>query len=74
MEFVHQYFSELGAFLSVIIWLVRLESKVNTHEKSIDDLDTRLTDFDSKILNKLSEIAERLSFIEGSLRSERERD
>lgn len=52
-----------------IVWLIRLEGLVSHHEKEIENLDTRLTDFDSKILSKLSEIAERLSYIEGSLRN-----
>ena len=69
MDFVHDYFAEIGAFIAVVVWLIRIEGRVGQHEKQIDQLDKRLTDFDSKILQKLGEIAERLSFIEGSIRS-----
>jgi len=69
MNIIHDYFAEITAFIGVIVWLIRVEGKVSHHEKQIDQLDKRLTDFDSKILQKLGEIAERLSFIEGSLRN-----
>ena len=69
MNIIHDYFVEITALIAVVVWIIRLEGLTSQHTKEIDHLDQRLTDFDSKILSKLGEIAERLSFIEGSLRS-----
>ena len=65
---MHDYFGEIAAFVAVVVWQIRIEGRVAHHDKQLDALDKRLTDFDSKILAKLGEIAERLSFIEGSIR------
>lgn len=55
-----------------IVWLVRLEGKVkhiehkaNEAQKDIDDLRTRHETLDSKIVDKLAEISERLARLEG---------
>jgi len=69
-QLMHDYMVAIVALIGMIVWSIRLEVKVHQHEKEIDSLDKRLTDFDSKILSKLSEISERLSFIEGRLRGE----
>jgi len=75
MENLHAYWPEIAALVGVGIWMLRLEGKVLAVEKlsdvsqdEIKNMDEKLTQFDSKVLNKLSEIAERLSYIEGSLK------
>lgn len=70
MNIIHDYFAEIGAVIGIIVWLIRIEGLTSMHTKEINSLDKRLTDFDSKILAKLSEIAERLSYIEGSIRGD----
>jgi hypothetical protein len=65
-----EYLPTILAVISLVVWSIRLEGRVNSHEKEIDSLNDRLTSFDSKLLSKLSEIAERLSFIEGSLKAD----
>jgi hypothetical protein len=74
-QILHDYIAEFLALIALIVWSIRLEGKVGAVEKiqemqdkELTALDERLRTFDSKILSKLSEIAERLSFIEGSLR------
>lgn len=75
MSAFHDYFAEIGAVIAIIVWIIRLEGKVgqnekvsDLHAKEIAALDNRLREFDSKLLSKLSEIAERLSFIEGAIK------
>ena len=63
-EFIHKYFTELVAIVSITVWLLRIEQKVLHVEK--------LTDTHSELFKKLSEIAERLSHIEGKLGSHRD--
>lgn len=82
MEALHNYIAEISMVIGLIVWSIRLEGKVshiesiNTkQDQEIELLDARLRDFDSKILNKLSEIAERLSYIEGAIKgAQKDRD
>ncbi len=74
-QLLQEYFEYILVLIGIIIWGVRLEGRIDQqdtlikiHSTDIDALDSKLINFDSKILLKLSEIAERLSFIEGSLR------
>lgn len=62
------------AVIGFIVWLVRLEGKINAVEKSghetqkdVDDLRARHEALDSKIVEQLSEIRESLARLEGSL-------
>ena len=82
IENLHDYVVEVGMLVTLIVWSIRLEGKVSqvekindNQDKEIQTLDIRLREFDSKLLTKLSEIAERLSFIEGAIKgSQNERD
>lgn len=82
METLHNYIAEISMVIGLIVWSIRLEGKVShiesiniKQDQEIELLDARLRDFDSKILNKLSEIAERLSYIEGAIKgSQKDRD
>jgi hypothetical protein len=81
-EIVHDYFLEISMAIGLIVWSIRLEGKVkqvekiaDMHDEEIKALDIKLNTFDSKLLTKLSEIAERLSYIEGAIKgSQNERD
>lgn len=62
------------AVIGFIVWLVRLEGKINAVEKSnvetqkdVDELRARHEALDSKIVEQLSEIRESLARLEGSL-------
>lgn len=68
-----------GAFLSGVVWFVRLEGEVKNvkhrleqNEKNIDEQRIRHEALDSKIVDKLVEIGERLARIEGALSSKEE--
>jgi hypothetical protein len=74
-QLLQEYFEQFLVLIGLVIWGVRLEGRINQQDKIIEmhnselkTLDDKLVNFDSKLLLKLSEIAERLSFIEGSLR------
>lgn len=73
MEVVHNYFAEITATITFIVWLIRLEGKVKYQKEEIEMLRERIDEF-SGIYKKLSEIAERLSYIEGCFRSISERE
>ena len=67
-------FHVVGAIIAFIVWLVRLEGKVNhgskmneATQKDVDDLRLRHETLDSKIVEKLAEISERLARIEGGI-------
>lgn len=62
------------AILSGVVWLVRLEGRINQVEahnldtqKDIDDLRIRHEDLNEKLVSKLSEIEKALARIEGRL-------
>ena len=81
MELLHNYIVEISMLVGLIVWSIRLEGKVShiesiniKQDQEIELLDARLREFDSKILNKLSEIAERLSFIEGAIKGAQQKD
>jgi peptidoglycan hydrolase CwlO-like protein len=59
--------------IGAVIWLVRLEGKVshineksNETQKDVDSLRVKHDALDSKIVDKLAEISERLARIEGA--------
>lgn len=56
-----QYYPVIAGFIALIVWAIRLEGKIGAQEKEIQAF--------AQIMGKLSEIAERLSFIEGSLKA-----
>jgi hypothetical protein len=59
---INQYLPVITFILAGIVWFLRLEGKVKAQEKEIQAF--------SQIMGKLSEIAERLSFIEGRMRAD----
>lgn len=61
IELINSYLPLLGMVLGGFIWFLRLEGRVNSQEKEIQAF--------AQIMKKLSEIAERLSFIEGNLKA-----
>lgn len=63
VDAVHNYINELLALVALIVWLVRLEGRINAVEKRLDLVEG--------IYEKLADIAERLSYIEGVIRGER---
>lgn len=58
---INEYLPIASMALAGVIWFLRLEGRVNMQEKEMRVL--------SDIMGKLSEISERISFIEGSFRS-----
>ena len=61
IESLNPYLPALTMIIGYVVWQIRLEGKLSNVEK-------RITEF-TQIYNKLSEIAERLSFIEGNLKA-----
>lgn len=67
----------LGLILSLvsgIVWLVRLEGRINAFEKQIDELKHRISSMeikhdalDSKVVEQLASVRESLARIEGAL-------
>lgn len=73
MELQLDIFQVAVVLIGGIVWLVRLEGKikhaehrVNEVQKDVDDLRIRHETLDSKIVDKLAEISERLARIEGA--------
>ena len=60
-SFIQENLAIVLSLAGLIIWAIRLEGKVLNQEKEIEAF--------AKIMGKLSEIAERLSFIEGNLKA-----
>ena len=66
---------EAAAFLvAIVVWLVRLEGRINYTEKSntrtqkdVDDLRARHESLDSKIIQQLNQLNVAVARIEGSL-------
>lgn len=60
--------------VSFIVWLVRLEGRVNYNDEAnrntqtdVDDLRGRVESLDSKIMEQLSDVRESLARIEGHM-------
>lgn len=69
-----QYFEILVAVLAFVVWLVRLEGKINHVErlaleaqKDVDNLRVKHESLDSKIVEQLGEVRESLARLEGAL-------
>jgi len=60
MAFVNENWVQIISLIAMIVWSIRLEGKVLNQEKEIQAV--------TRIMGKLSEIAERLSYIEGSIK------
>jgi hypothetical protein len=73
MEIIHNYFVEITAIIGIVVWGIRLEGKVKYQKEEIELMNKRIDELNG-IYKKLSEIAERLSYIEGCFRSIRERE
>ena len=68
------YFEILLAILGFVVWLVRLEGKINHVErlaeeaqKDVDNLRIKHESLDSKIVEQLGEVRESLARLEGAL-------
>jgi hypothetical protein len=68
------------AFTGAVVWMVRLEGKVNNNEKSVDnaqkDIDAlriKHESLDSKVVQELITIRESLARIEGRLDAQRDK-
>ena len=64
----------IASGVAVVVWLVRLEGKINAADKSnletqkdVDELRIKHEELDSKIIEQLSKIRESLARLEGSL-------
>lgn len=64
----------LIAAVSIVVWLVRLEGKINNNttlannaQKSVDDLRVKHESLDSKIIEQLAQVRESLARLEGAL-------
>ena len=38
MEFLHDYFGEIAAFVAVVVWQIRIEGRVAHHDKQLDEI------------------------------------
>lgn len=56
-----QYYPMIVGFIALIVWAIRLEGKISAQEKEIAAF--------SQIMNKLSDIAEKVAYIEGNLKA-----
>lgn len=71
-SFVKDYFFQVAAVLSGVVWLVRLEGRVNYHERELAALETKHTDLTNGIVKELSEVKQALARIEGWLQAHKE--
>ena len=73
------WFAALLAVIGLVVWLVRLEGKVQINremtalaQKSIDELRVRHEALDSELVKKLSKLETALARIEGYLKGSQE--
>ncbi|OPZ24513.1 MAG: hypothetical protein BWZ03_00146 [bacterium ADurb.BinA186] len=73
-EIIKEHWAILIAFVSGLVWLVRLEGRVNHGETNqaslkerVDILQTKHDSLDSKLVAQLSDVRESLARIEGRL-------
>ena len=64
----------IAAFIGLIVWFSRLESKTNRNEKDIEKMDAKQSAFESKIIEDLSEVKEALARIEGAFSGQQKRE
>jgi len=74
IDVISSFWAPLTGFIALIVWLVRLEGKVNFNEKTLQThqnwqqlMDEKHQNLDSKIVNELSEIKQSLARLEGKL-------
>jgi len=71
---LHSIWPVLISIVGLIVWLIRLEGRVNTHEKDITRLDkaqeiqsVKHDELDSRLVEQLAQVRESLARIEGAL-------
>lgn len=67
MQALNSYWPFLTAFISLIVWSVRLEGKVAFAQKEISELKIKHDSLDSQLVEKISTIEKTLARIEGRL-------
>lgn len=72
MEFIKLEY--LIAAVAIVVWLVRLEGKINigttlasNAQKAVDDLRIKHESLDAKIIEQLAQVRESLARLEGAL-------
>lgn len=66
--------SGLTVIVGLVVWLIRLEGRVNFAQNLVNKLEVRHESLDNKIVNKLSDIEKALAKIEGRLSIENEQN
>lgn len=82
---MHEFFQQFdwiafgAAVIGFVVWLVRLEGRVNQNEKlvqiaqgSVDDIRKRHEQLDSELVRKLSRLESAIARIEGYLKGKNE--
>jgi len=74
LAFLNTYWTLIAALIGLIVWLVRLEGKLSSNEKTIervekqvDTLEIKHEQLDSKLVQQLAAVREALARIEGAL-------
>lgn len=60
----------IASVVGIIVWLIRLEGRVNYNEKMLVNLESKHSALDEKIMSQLSQVRESLARIEGRLSRE----
>ena len=74
VRLINEYLILLSSLIGLIVWLVRLESKISSCEKHLDRIEkkTDVLEFkheqlDTKLVRQLADVREALARIEGAL-------
>jgi hypothetical protein len=72
LDAIDKIWPAFAACLGFIIWMVRLEGKVNHAEQSIRELTVKHESLDSELVKKLASLETSIARIEGYLKAKNE--
>lgn len=72
MDWVEAHWQSISAIIGFIVWLVRLEGKVQHTEKRICHMEVQVETLESGLVKEMSEVKQALARIEGYLKAKSE--
>lgn len=69
---LHTYWQEALAFVSLVVWIVRLEGKTLNNDKRLSHMEQQVANLESGLVKEINEVKQALSRIEGYLKAKSE--